>query len=361
MVKIEMKRLHKVRSKGKWYFYAWRGGPRITAEEGSREFQEQYIALTAPASKLDDSVLKTWVNKYRQSNDFTNLSSRTQAEWSRWLDRIEDHFGATSIAAFDRPLIRVAIRKWRDTWKDRPRTADYGKQVLSRVLSFAVAEGKLAANPCKGIPNLYNGDRSEIIWSADDLTHFCNAAPQHVAWAARFAALTGFRQGDCFKACWSHVGTHAIEIKTGKSGHRRTASAPLTADLRALLAEIPKRQAVILTNSRGKPWRSFNSSWNKAVAKAWPKGRDLHFHDLRGTAATNLYSAGLTTRDIADCLGWSERRVERIIDRYVRRDQILAARVRQLEGTKRAQNKNKTVKQVVKPSSKTPTKDAISS
>ena len=49
------------------------------------------------------------------------------------------------------------------------------------------------------------------------------------------------------------------------------------------------------------------------------KDRNLHFHDLRGTAATKFYIAGLPTRVIAEMLAWSEDRVERIIRRYVGR------------------------------------------
>ena len=38
--------------------------------------------------------------------------------------------------------------------------------------------------------------------------------------------------------------------------------------------------------------------------------RDLHFHDLRGTAATKFYIAGLSIRVIAEILAWSEDQVE---------------------------------------------------
>jgi integrase len=34
---------------------------------------------------------------------------------------------------------------------------------------------------------------------------------------------------------------------------------------------------------------------------------DLHFHDLRGTAATRFYVAGLPERVIAEILGWQGR------------------------------------------------------
>ncbi len=33
--------------------------------------------------------------------------------------------------------------------------------------------------------------------------------------------------------------------------------------------------------------------------------RDLHFHDLRGTAATKFFLAGFTVREIAETLAWS--------------------------------------------------------
>jgi integrase len=57
---------------------------------------------------------------------------------------------------------------------------------------------------------------------------------------------------------------------------------------------------------------------------------DLHFHDLRGTAATKFYIAGLPTRVIAEILAWSEEQVERIIRRYVARAAATKAAIRQL-------------------------------
>jgi len=67
------------------------------------------------------------------------------------------------------------------------------------------------------------------------------------------------------------------------------------------------------------------------MADAWPEGSKLHFHDLRGTAATNYFRVGFTTRETAEIMGWSEDRVERLVDRYVKRDEILADRVRRFE------------------------------
>jgi integrase len=57
---------------------------------------------------------------------------------------------------------------------------------------------------------------------------------------------------------------------------------------------------------------------------------DLHFHDLRGTAATRFYTAGLSERVIAEIMGWEEEHVSRIIRRYVDRSAATRAVIAQL-------------------------------
>ena len=67
--------------------------------------------------------------------------------------------------------------------------------------------------------------------------------------------------------------------------------------------------------------------------KAGLSERDLHFHDLRGTAATKFYTAGLSMRLIAEIMAWEEENVERIIRRYVTRGAAMRAAIQQLNGT----------------------------
>jgi integrase len=194
-------------------------------------------------------------------------------------------------------------------------------QVLSRVLACAVEKGKLAGNPCEGIKHLYTGDRREIVWIDSDLEvikKFCSA---DVARAIDLAAHTGLRLGDLLRLSWSHIGDDAIVIATGKSKQQREAIIPLYDGLKAVLAGIPKRSTTILTNSRGRPWKrdGFSTAFNRAKIAAGFADRDLHFHDLRGTAATHFYTAGLSERVIAEIMAWDEDHVAKIIRRYVGR------------------------------------------
>jgi integrase len=282
----------------------------------------------------DAGRFRSLVTLYRASQDYQGLAASTRRNWGLWLDRIGDYFGDLRIAQFDRPeKIRPVIRRWRNRWANKPRTADYGMQVLSRVLSHAIDPlGKLAGNPCEGIKRLYSGNRSEIIWTEADIALIRRACSVEIARAVDLAAHTGLRLGDLLRLSWTHIGSDAIIIATGKSKHRREAIIPLYDDLKKVLTSIPKRSTTILTNSKGRPWSKdgFGSSFNKAKIAAGMADDDLHFHDLRGTAATRFYVAGLSERVISEILAWEEGHVARIIRRYVDRSAATQAVIRLL-------------------------------
>ena len=334
MVQINLKGIAKVKSKGHTYWYAWRGGPRLSGEPGTPEFMASYNEAVENRRAPDKSRFRFVVADYKGSAEYKSLAESTRSQWGKWLDRISDYFGELSIAQFDRPeKIRPAIRRWRNRWAETPRTADYALQVLSRVIAHAVELGRIAGNPCEGIKHLYDADRSEIIWTDSDVAHIKTTCSAEIAHAVDLAGHTGLRLGDLMRLSWSHVGDDAIVLATGKSRQKREAIIPLYDGLRAVLASIPKRATTILTNSRRRPWTAdgFGSSFNKATIDAGMSERDLHFNDLRGTAATKFYIAGFTMREIAETLAWEEDSVEKIIRRYVGRAAAIKARIRKLE------------------------------
>src|SRR5262245_283953 len=220
-MKVELRGVAKVTAKGVTYYYAWRGGPRLRGEPGSPEFHASYNEAVESRRTPEPGRFKSLVVLYKASSDYKRLADTTRNNWSPWLDRIADYFGELRIAQFDRPeKIRPVIRRWRNQWADKPRTADYGMQVLSRVLSYAVDPlGKIAGNPCEGIKQLYSGDRSEFIWTEADIAQLqgAKACSVEIARAVDLAAHTGLRLGDLLRLCWSHVGDDAIVIATGTS------------------------------------------------------------------------------------------------------------------------------------------------
>lgn len=337
-MRVELKGIAKVTAKGRTYWYAWRGGPRLRGEPGSPEFHASYNEAIEGRRTPDTGRFRGIVAAYRASKDYEKLANSTKKNWAKWLDRIADYFGDLSIRQFDRPeKIRPVIRRWRAQWEDKPRTADYAMQVLSCLLSYAVDPlGKISGNPCDGIKRLYRGDRSEIIWTDSDIAEFKAACSPELGHAVDLAAYTGLRLGDLIRLAWSHVENDAIVLRTGKSRHRREAMIPLYDDLRAVLANIPKCSTTILTSTRRKPWTASGLSTAVQRAKATAKWdeRDLHFHDLRGTAATKFYIGGLSVRVIAEVMAWEEDTVEKIIRRYVGRQAATKALIAQLNTAK---------------------------
>lgn len=333
MVMVDLKGLHTVKAKGKVYYYAWRGGPAVTGEPGTPEFLASFNEAIASRNAPSSTKFSASITRYKASDDYKGLAESTRRNWGPWLDKISDHFGNLSTRQFDRTqTIQPRIRAWRAKYAATPRAADYGMQVLSRVLSFEVDHGKLATNPCEGLKQLYSNSRSDIIWTDEDIARIrphCSIEVQH---AIDLAAHTGLRAGDLVRLSWSHVGEDAIVVTTGKSRHRREAIIPLYDDLRALLKRIPFKSPVILTSSKGRPWNKdgLGGSFVQAKKDAWPEGCDLHFHDLRGTAATKFYVSGLTEREIAEIMAWEEDHVARIIRRYVGRAAAIKDRIKRL-------------------------------
>lgn len=337
MAMIDLPHAYKVTARGKVYWYAWRGkgAPRLRGAPGSLEFIQSYEEAHRGRKGGDKARLSGLCAMFRASDAWNNrgpkpISPKTRASWKTWLDRIQDDFGDLTVEQFDRPAMIPRITKWRDKFAATPRAADMGIQVFSRLLAFGKAEGKLLNNICHGIAGIYRNDRSELIWTAEDLARLAEHASPELMQAAELAALTGLRQSDLLRLSWSHIHENGIEIPTGKSGGRKTAIVPLYGELRVYLKALKKRATTVLVNTEGQPWKTgFGSSWGKACERAGIK--DLHFHDLRGTAATRFWLGGLKVRAIAQVMAWSEDDVEALLNRYVRKNDILRDMIRQLD------------------------------
>ena len=112
MTTIKLKGIAKVTAKGRTYWYAWRGGPRLHGEPGSPKFLATYNEAIEKRRIPEPGRFRSLVTLYRSSEDYKKLATSTKRNWGPWLDRIADYFGDLSIAQFDRPgKIRPVIRR----------------------------------------------------------------------------------------------------------------------------------------------------------------------------------------------------------------------------------------------------------
>jgi hypothetical protein len=166
-MRVHLKGIHTVTSKGRTYHYAWRGGPRITAKPDSPDFFLQYNAAHEKRKKPPQNCLFTLIAEFRHSSDFNSLSERSKKDYRAFLSVIEEQFGTMPLKAVEDPRARGVFKEWRDGFADHPRKADHLWSALARVLSFGKDRGKLTVNVCERGGRLYEAQRREKIWSAD--------------------------------------------------------------------------------------------------------------------------------------------------------------------------------------------------
>ena len=142
------------------------------------------------------------------------------------------------------------------------------------------------------------------------------------------ALYTGQRGGDLIKMLWSQYDGEGIQVVQGKTGAR--VWIPAHRDLQALLAEIPRNAAVILTRN-GRPWASHNyiRRVHAAVTKAGFSGYSLH--GLRRNATTRLLEAGCTTDEVKSITGHATTAMVELYGRDVNQRRMARSAVAKLE------------------------------
>ena len=223
---------------------------------------------------------------------------------------------------------------WRDEYgEDSARQADYHVAVLNIAVNWAIDREwpGLERNPFAKAGKLYQADRSEMTWSAEQIRRLLAVAPDHIALPFLLALYTGQRQGDLRALRWRQYDGTRIKLRQGKTKRHVSVklAAPVKAALdaaRAALPSLPADEDYILVTARGgEPWTEygFRNSWAKVKADAGIVGRT--FHDLRGTAATMFAMAGASVPEIATMTGHSLSDVQSILDKnYIHRDERLS-------------------------------------
>lgn len=341
------------------YWYAWRGGPRLDGEPGTPEFVASYNKALAGRADTDGKTLAQLIRDYCKGAYFrTKLADRTRADYTKKLTLIEDKFGDMPLAACQRPETRGVFRRWRDELAvASERQADYTWSVMSAVFAHGIEYGDVTVNPCARGGRIYDGSRSEVIWTSPQIGAFLTQRQYaHMHLPLMIGLWTGQREGDVLRLRWRDYDGAVWRCKQRKGRrkrkqHRSTVIAipiavPLKAALDAALAA--RKRAVVrpmdlgdecvCLNSEGEPWREgrdgyngFISSFRKAKDKAGIEG--VNFADLRGTAVTRLALAGSTVPEICAITGHSHDEANRILEaHYLHRDpQIAWNAIRKLE------------------------------
>jgi integrase len=285
------------------YGYLGRGDGAVPlGREGSADFHFRLAEAIRRAP--DERRFEHLIWRYRSSKEFAALAPRTQADYRKHLDRIQNKFGKLRTPIMEMREMSDRIFKWRDQLAEAsPRQADYTISVLGAMLAWCIKRGLMNNNRAKGVGDVYHGDRRDKVWTPEAEAKLLKEASPAVARAFILATETGLAQKDVLTLPWSAVQGNIIVTIRSKTG--QPVAAPISPMLKAMLDAAPKTADTIITQENGKPYdkkgNGFRSSFLKARADAEITG--LTFHDARGTFVTRRIEAGWTSEEVALCAG----------------------------------------------------------
>jgi len=237
-------------TRGYWYVRRNNKYHRITAPEGTPEFDHQYWDILSGNFGTQERTLIALIESYRRSDRWTSLKARTRSDYEKVLDYINDEFALMDVT----DLRRHAIMNIMLSNKHRIRFANYIQQVMSVLFEHALDIGWVDANPAKGIRKLRTPaakKRPHIPWPDSAVAHFREGARTLPRLIFEIGIGSVQRPGDWIRFCWSDYDGQSLRIRQGKTG--RMLRLPCTEKLQHALDSAPRVGLTILTRRDGKP------------------------------------------------------------------------------------------------------------
>ena len=251
-------------------------------------------------------LLDDWV----KTEAYTTLSANTQKAYRSVIKQLKEAFADFASVADIKPQ---HIAAYQDAHHSKV-MANTGKSVLTTVLNIAVRRGLIERNPAKEIENMTVKRRKRYITDDEYLAIRAKASPVLAA-AMDLSYVTGARIGDILAIRLAHLTDEGLTIrqeKTEKLQLFRWNPALTKAIEQAKAIKRPVRGLYLLCTMRGQPYQyqQINLWWIKARTEAGID--DVHFHDIRGKAATDAKRAGI---DYQALLGHSTKAMS---DSYIK-------------------------------------------
>ncbi|MCT8000589.1 tyrosine-type recombinase/integrase [Sphingomonas sanguinis] len=356
-----------------WYFrHASLPGPptRLPGLPGEPAFNRLYEQLKAQVEKTtiaakqaaDETSIRSLVNLYRASDEWTQLSAKTRTDYGRELDRLCDMVGdlpysrltsagvralrkqvkaatvASRQAAIDARAARDAAVD--DAWearvarlraKDKPiperpknkrkppapitettgaRTADYFKSVVSTLMEWSINQELVTVNAAFGVKKLHrkkNVDGRKP-WTEHQIQHAIDHGPRHIRDGVILGAYTGQRLRTCCNMTKAQCVGPMVRIRQEKTGNLVdvVATGPLVNLVaRRRGSNDDDDAAQLLLQDDGSPYseRLYSDHLRRWLDdQGW---HDISFHGLRYSAAGTLNEAGATVATITSIIGHS--------------------------------------------------------
>lgn len=339
VVRVKLRGLKIVRSRGKWYVYhRTTGDVLLRGFEGNRDallkelsLPDRIAAYNSRRKRERDYPDQTlgWLVKWFENEwpGFTKLSASTQAQYIKTLAYLQPEYDAPLDTITQAALYEVRDRCAVDKW---PSFADKMITALSSMFTQAVKRGKLASNPAIGMERGHKSDpQSNREWRPDEWESVRSLAPLRLKIALMLARHAGFRGQTISALQWREYQTDPAYGKCFRLTIRKNDEQtwiPATPELQAFLDGLTRTSLNVATRIDGTPWQhekqlqTAMSNWLKKLERDGLVGKGLTLHGLRVSYAAGLRRDGADASDVAAALGDRTARMGEHYTRHVEKE-----------------------------------------
>jgi integrase len=312
----------------RWCYYIKIKGTRYrgTIPEARTKYQAQQAE-----TRIRNSIFEGKYETYQSNKTFRELVEKEFLPWSRenkrsWrndFSRIKPllaFFGSKRLAEISSFLIEKYKISRSKTITERgtkrsPTTVNREIQLLSRVLSMAVGNRDLRANPGFEVKKFKGEVRRKRYLLPEEEARLMQALEgrrAHLRLIVMIALNTGMRRGEILRLRRQDIDFHRGEIYVTKTKTDEDRNIPMTNTLSSeLTAHCAKLKSDYLFENpkTSKPIGDIKNAFVTACEDAGIE--DLWFHDLRHTAATRMGERGVDPFTIAEIMGHSDIKMTR--------------------------------------------------
>lgn len=244
------------------------------------------------------------------------------ADYERWYTdkRKADGFRANGLEPLRTLLKDIGERPttistdqldaWRRKQRVNPDTTNRRVRGLRSMFNWAVAEGRVATNPCVGLKPL--AKRKNVDQRARALTEDEERRLRKALKGSRIEPLwllavnTGLRRGELFQLRWDDINGKELRVRRSKTGKPR--DVPLNDEACAALAMLDRRTKLVFPGPiPGQPLTTIKTAWETVRTAA--KIEQTWHESTRHTFVSRLLAKGVATWVVAKVAGHSSEQM----------------------------------------------------
>jgi integrase len=198
-----------------------------------------------------------------------------------------------------------------------PATINREHALLKHMYTKAMDWGCVKENPAKRVRLAKEQPRIRFL-TKEEIRSLLAAAGEskapHLKPILIMALDTAMRRGEILNLRWEDVDFERRAIQVKKTKNDQPREVPMTDRLHVTLWDWKKKRldkGYVFANTNGSSITTVRTAFAVALRKAGIK--DFRFHDLRHTAASQMYMAGLDIKLIKEIGGW---KTLAMVDRY---------------------------------------------